>query len=898
MFDLGFEKNGVVGGFPKTQCWRIATSGKNEVYFFKLIMTAWKLANPSGILAKGFTIPGLPSPQFNAGQISGIVQLERELLLASTPKSGIWSLNLKTKVSTPLSLSWNSADLRCIAQGRTVAAAGFDVFAGGGSPSGSVLWRHDFTAAPPLRKWIRIDISTLMAGTINAMVVANTNDLVLACDNGVFWCEIPTTPSGPFTFHKAEEPSGLLGFKWTSVCRGGNSDNSLLVVAWDDSSLAGSGRLVRGLFSGIRLILRNVTIPSTIPGTEVFRCLVGASADDQTRIAVLGSRPSMSGSAPKFGSIRAVIKSTDSSMDVWSEIGSSIFADIHQTGKLEDWAGAIAFSATSSMIFAIGWADAYFLTNNGGSSWKRLSTSGDNIHFGVHAICFDNIVGSSSALFLGTTGGFFSTNDAGNTHSSEMNRNLPNLQLLNGALDNHFAGICAGSRAENRPEEQILHKLFCNLYSNFSFWHPMRDQDRGAISVLRNGQMVTYNIEPGPAFESPIQARRLDPFNRSPGWANDIDHIPLIPAQIWRFTTTDVQPLEAVATPFASADGKSLVGLSAQGKRLYGIMLEQNSFGHAPRNDLFATELAILIPTVPFASENITTVASADGTSILVGTDSGRFLIATPPSSSAGGLWSLDPMNVDATGTGGRLVTKICSKVGGPPFAIVQGAQFFGFSSVANSWNHLPPPSTDELVDLVVSVEEGSIFVATDKKVFQSPISLTPVWTDISAGLPASPHCTQLAFLQESGGSSFLYVFTNGWSLFRKLLRSGGTDRRTVSVSFEMGITVGGDPPVIFRLPPTSLSVSPDPSVAYFDVTAPRLGDVVVALSIRFEYLGTAMNRVEARSDVWLNNSSNGKKDRQPGVTVVLDPGSSFYQNVRVDNGAGDVADVNFLIAN
>lgn len=71
------------------------------------------------------------------------------------------------------------------------------------------------------------------------------------------------------------------------------------------------------------------------------------------------------------------------------------------------------------------------------------------------------------------------------------------------------------------------------------------------------------------------------------------------------------------------------------------------------------------------SGETTTTDASTDWTSIPVGSGHRQFLRVSPPSSSAGGLWTLTLMKVDATGTRGRPITKVSSKVGSLSVAIV-----------------------------------------------------------------------------------------------------------------------------------------------------------------------------------------------------------------------------------
>ena len=61
---------------------------------------------------------------------------------------------------------------------------------------------------------------------------------------------------------------------------------------------------------------------------------------------------------------------------------------------------------------------------------------------------------------------------------------------------------------------------------------------------------------------------------------------------------------------------------------------------------------------------------------------------------------------------------------------------------------------------------------------------------------------------------------------------------------------------------------------------------------------------VEVVSELWLGNFWSGQNLKNKGTTVVLDPGSSYYQNVNVTLGGGrgdtdgGVVDVDFLVTN
>jgi photosystem II stability/assembly factor-like uncharacterized protein len=875
----------------------------------------WEIANTHGILAKGSTQNtfGVDPPQFNAGQANGVVNFDAQpessppkpaVTLVSTPTSGVWRLDDPNTTTTwiPLSLTWQRTDLTCLVKGRRTNS---DVFAAGGSTidNQGTLFENNWSDSDPFDKWNSIDLSGLSIGIINSVTTIFPSGLpiiVLACDNGLFWSITPDGPGGIYSFRKAIVPPGLVD-KWSSVAQGSGKypDSPLLAAPW--GSGVAQAALFRGFFSDVptsptsELLLEPIGLPfPSQVNPPISRVLVAAALDDdRKRFVIVGGQSK---------GIDFVFRMTEDKNTPWEAAGTTVggvanaLTTTAMTGQLQDWAGALAFSATNAQALVIGWQTAYFLSTNYGSNWTRIDTSNSaNIHPGIHAIQFtDELNSQQNSLSIASDGGLFTTTDAGRTHSSTVNQSFPNLQFTNGALDNHTIGFVAASLSNDR-------NLYTSMYGTPQLWQPLRDNDVGPVTFLRNGMLLDYdNLQSTSAssLQSTLQSRRLDPFNRPYGYLSSIDPILFNDASTAPGTggtidlSINLRPLEPVDVP-ASVDvnSESLVAIAGRNFEVCGLILGQQDAQHE--------NIAVHVLGSPTATETITAVASPDGTSVIVGTDHGNFFRGVPVPGAASFSFNFSPMP-NLTPLPHASVMKISSRKNSRLFAIVQGRQLLRLEG--SGWDSLPgPPVTEEYTSLLVVPSESSVFLTTASHVFQSTDDGSN-WTEISAGLPTSAHITDIRHIKEPGGASLLYVFTNGWSVFKRLLHQPfAPPQRAITVKGVMGITYNGSL-VNFDLPPGGLIdgrlVGFVHSVEVFKYTNGN-NKVYADMTIRATYRED--DSVEVKSDLWLDNFYSGMQKRSPGVSVVLDPGSSYYQNVNVTipgGSNGGIVDVDFLVTN
>lgn len=680
-------------------------------------------------------------------------------------------------------------------------------------------------------------------------------------------------------------------------------DSPLFVAPWGNG--AAQSALFRGFFNGepenpgsdLLLEAMEIPFPEGV-GPAVFRVLLStAPTDESKRVLVVGGAD---------GSIGFVFRLIGVAPATWEQAGATVRGAVdaltkpNVTGLLGDWAAGVAFSEVNSNAIVIGWQSAYFLSTDYGSNWTQVdASSSPNIHPGVHAIQFtDELTSPQRSLMIATDGGLFTTTDRGHTHSSAANQTFPNLKFANGALDNHIIGIVTGSLSNNL-------NIYASAYGVPQLWQPLRANDVGPVAFLRNGILLDYDsLQPTNAssLQSVLQGRRLDPFNRPPGYLTQVDPIVFndVVTSPGSGGTIDasinLRPLGPVDIPSSvDINSDSLVAVAGRQFEVCGVILS--------RQDALHENAVVHVLGSPTANEIITAVSSPDGQSTIVGTDEGNIFTGTPVpgadsfSFSSAAMPFLMPSSQIA-----RPITKISARKGSRIFAIAKGTQFLRLEG--SGWDHISHPHVlEDWTGLLAVPSESSLFLACSSKIFQSHDDGS-TWVDISAGLPASAHITDLQHIKEPGGASILYIFTDGWSVFRRFLNQPPvTSQRAVTVKGVMGITYD-DNTANFAIPAGGVRMEDSWALIIVLKYLNTNGNEKVFADITIRATYREDESVEVVSELWLGNFWSGQNLKNKGTTVVLDPGSSYYQNVNVTLGGGrgdtdgGVVDVDFLVTN
>jgi len=178
--------------------------------------------------------------------------------------------------------------------------------------------------------------------------------------------------------------------------------------------------------------------------------------------------------------------------------------------------------------------------------------------------------------------------------------------------------------------------------------------------------------------------------------------------------------------------------------------------------------------------ESIGGVGSGDGTIVFVGTDMGRIFTMSPPDWTA--------VEITPAGNAGR-VSRFNIQSNTLVFAMVAGQALFRFDGAA--WTTLPAPPGAQgdywAIDSDWTKAPQTLFLATENRVYSSADNGNS-WTDISAGLPEAPHCTDLRFVAEASGINYLYAATHGWSMYRLVLNVSDQFRQEVRVTGRMDL--------------------------------------------------------------------------------------------------------------
>jgi len=118
------------------------------------------------------------------------------LVLVASDTGGVWAVTLGPFESSanPLSTNWASINMSSLAQGPD---ANYHAYArtydGGDGNPGGVLWEIDTSKGVPLYNW---QAHNTPCQSINhILVIAEFRRIVIACNNGIFWSQIPPAPS-------------------------------------------------------------------------------------------------------------------------------------------------------------------------------------------------------------------------------------------------------------------------------------------------------------------------------------------------------------------------------------------------------------------------------------------------------------------------------------------------------------------------------------------------------------------------------------------------------------------------------------------------------------------------------------------------------------------------------
>ncbi|KAK5202887.1 hypothetical protein LTR41_011375 [Exophiala xenobiotica] len=334
----------------------------------------------------------------------------------------------------------------------------------------------------------------------------------------------------------------------------------------------------------------------------------------------------------------------------------------------------------------------------------------------------------------------------------------------------------------------------------------------------------------------------------------------------------------------------ALVAITFSARSVFGLFLGNENFTFAQ----FVTEPLFDVPADGHF-DVISSIASIDGSQIFVGKMDGTLTVAKIPvlqgvASEPYGLTTLNTLatkSIDQTSVHSNdsvyLVSLIDSEMGTMQVQNVDGAQFSNIDLVPQPLRFfMSPPQQANLrfgMDLPRSWPQ------------------VPNWQNISKGLPANSNPSSIHYVLEPAGASYLYLFTDGWSLWRKALSPAApsASRRNVRVTGTIEIFNNGDSNGMQTFPFSYGSVSRDSAVALLKAYQTN-NTVVVEMEVLFTLREDDV--VEARIGVWLINTNSGHQDQEDGGMYLLERGTTWSQSVYCSNDKNDSARLTSRMSN
>ncbi len=759
----------------------------------------WSLVTPFGIVIDE------EKDAWHTGHINDMVQLDggEAGMLVASQTGGVWIVN-RNNDALPLSDRWNKPDVNCLAAGpdgpRHFFAGVSGSGDGGGYPDGigagfvSAIYEADPESSLPLLNWKEIAGFPADAGNVNDIaVIRRHRRIVAACDNGLYWAEIPPpnpapgclslffpTPTKPvrdaFVWHKVADP-GLGQEGYVTVEIGSLTGRTELAGEEDLSGVSVIvGSRSAGAFLG-RWSVADLTIAQARllddKGAEwtAWWWLPGSTGG--TSVAVCERFPTNAYlvTAYKDGQLKTVARSKNGGK-TWvmsSKLLRTPAGDADLTIAAGDqgnyWNNCITVAPNAPGVVAVGWQNGTFVTPDGGGTWKQIADS-PHLHSDVHTLRITLTDDGIHDLWIGSDGGLARVNldvflATGNVEAqSNYNRQLPIIQCYSTYVLRQFWGtLSASATAATNGFVAVGVQDNCNLYTDLSAgpvpWHRLDGGDGGWVSFLEGGGLLHRNKD-NPVG---VATRELPgPLMKHRGIVPLEPAVPGAPVGLGAATFGD-----AVRHPsFRGPTGQHMVAVGAMGSNIYGMYMDPaSSTGY--RWEFLAT-LPFGLMSSCVASYSGHTVFAASGARIFAVDSKSGFVLELPVklpklspaiAQTGGGIGNIVAVDsktafavISGTSAGNNYILRLDGLVWRVPGVVTPiNSPFFGFDAGRN--------------------QEGTIylFAASGTRVWASDDE-SRSWSDVSGVLPERPHNAELR-LVTSARQSWLYLSTFGRSVWR-----------------------------------------------------------------------------------------------------------------------------------
>jgi len=397
---------------------------------------------------------------WNAGRVNDILRFPSqggldEGLLVASDEGGVWWLLTDPDIATPLSNKWTSVTMSSLALG---TGGPHDVYAGTypyGDSEGGDLWESDTSQSEPLNSWATVSPKPPCGSINKVLVISEFNFIVLACDSGLYWSQIPAPPSVHGTYNWQQVlPATVAGHAFSGLAKGpGWSVTGTIgtIVASRWGTPATNQMIYTATLNAGNLVLT----PSGVGGTSQMY--------NRTSVAACASNPKIMYAVGSVnGSLGGLFRSTDGGAN-WKHLNRPT-----NPGTLGESDQAIAVSPDCSTV-ALGWETGTFVSSNQGASWTMLTDSGEynNLHTDVTALTFD--AAPADNLFIGSAGGVAESIGVNKfVYDSEWNKELFNLEFFQASPSDSATGLVAGAAQDNGVIYSVLpgewqHVMDCPL---------------------------------------------------------------------------------------------------------------------------------------------------------------------------------------------------------------------------------------------------------------------------------------------------------------------------------------------------------------------------------------------------------------------------------------------------
>jgi hypothetical protein len=743
----------------------------------------WQLANPYSIAIN----PAIDA--WHAGRVNDVLVNKGGGVIAAADTGGVWVLH-STGAAYSVSQTWDNPDVECLAFGpddENHIYAGCTMAASPGATA--ALYETDISKKLPLvQPWKELSVPGGAGGVHQIAVLKKARVIVLACDGGVFWSNIPA-PGGTYNW---EQATGLPAGPFFGVAEG--PKNTVVASGWR-ADLA-SGRY--GIFYG-------TFVPRDIKTSELSMRRASIKGFDEKLMSTTSVASCQSQlnnlyalSMDAKGTPNAVLRSIDGGK-TWNVTGAALdytktdagpqtITNVNLVGNAASggWVHRISVSPGNPELVAFGLLQAYYSTD-GGSSWKILGGwdwgKHPSLHADVHAVCFDPNDETGQRMFVASDGGVAVTSDLGKTVVGSYNEKLANLQWYSTFVTRNFygrfdvsyqvPGLIGGGLQDNG-------NAYALVEPEASPWRRLDGGDGGAGMFLRTGNFLRANMNSAVMWNSTWDAIKAELVGRD-----------AVPVRDRFKSTPDWTPVglqcDNVNSPaFRNAAGQLMYTVAGLRGKIFGL------FANANGTDLH-WELVAAWPA-PF-DQSIHSIASASGKQIYVaiggpagtvGPKGVQVLRVTPS------LGAMDGFTLGTVEWLGGLPSELEIKPGVDPSPFVISRLLAESDSVlyglynsystrigavlrsddgGETWRKLPglPDEAFYGIETDWTTAPKTIFVCSDKRVYVSRNG-GKTWAVAARGLPERPHCADLSFVINPDGRRYLYLSTYGWSVWRAAL--------------------------------------------------------------------------------------------------------------------------------